>query len=95
MKDEEAFCFTYGDGVADIDITSLIAFHKSHGKLATITAAYPSGRFGALEIESSMVKNFQEKAKGDGGMVNAGFFVLSPAVIDLIDGDETVWEQNH
>ena len=93
VKDEEAFCFTYGDGVADIDITSLVAFHKSHGKLATVTAAYPSGRFGALEIEASMVKNFQEKPKGDGGMVNAGFFVLSPEVIDLIDGDETVWEQ--
>ena len=93
VKDEDAFCFTYGDGVADIDITSLIAFHKSHGKLATVTAAYPSGRFGALEIESSMVKNFREKPKGDGGMVNAGFFVLSPTVIDLIDDDETVWEQ--
>lgn len=93
VKDEETFCFTYGDGVADINITNLIDFHKSHGKLATVTAAYPSGRFGALDIESCMVKSFQEKPKGDGGMVNAGFFVLSPAVIDLIDDDETVWEQ--
>ena len=93
VKDDEAFCFTYGDGVANIDITSLIAFHKAHGKLATVTAAYPSGRFGALDIEAGRVNSFQEKPKGDGGMVNAGFFVLNPAVIDLISNDETVWEQ--
>ena len=93
VKDDEAFCFTYGDGVANIDITSLIAFHKAHGKLATVTAAYPSGRFGALDIEAGKVNSFQEKPKGDGGMVNAGFFVLNPAVIDLISNDETVWEQ--
>lgn len=93
VKDDEAFCFTYGDGVANIDITSLIAFHKAHGKLATVTAAYPSGRFGALDIEAGKVNSFQEKPKGDGDMVNAGFFVLNPAVIDLISNDETIWEQ--
>lgn len=93
VKDDEAFCFTYGDGVADVDITSLIAFHKAHGKLATVTSAYPSGRFGALDIEAGRVNSFQEKPKGDGDMVNAGFFVLNPAVIDLISNDETVWEQ--
>ena len=93
VKDDEAFCFTYGDGVANIDITSLIAFHKAHGKLATVTAAYPSGRFGALDIEAGRVNSFQEKPKGDGDMVNAGFFVLNPAVIDLISDDETIWEQ--
>tara|TARA_X000000950_G_scaffold84957_1_gene106928 strand:- start:14885 stop:15655 length:771 start_codon:yes stop_codon:yes gene_type:complete len=93
VKDDEAFCFTYGDGVANIDITSLIAFHKAHGKLATVTAAYPSGRFGALDIEAGRVNSFQEKPKGDGDMVNAGFFVLNPAVIDLIDDDGTIWEQ--
>ena len=92
VKDEESFCFTYGDGVADLDITSLIRYHRSHGKLATVTAAYPSGRFGALDVDSGRVKTFQEKPKGDGGLVNAGFFVLSPTVIDLIDDDETVWE---
>ncbi len=93
LKDDEAFCFTYGDGVANIDITSLIAFHKAHGKLATLTAAYPSGRFGALDIESGRVNSFKEKPKGDGDMVNAGFFVLNPSVIDFIKDDETVWEQ--
>ncbi len=93
VKDDEAFCFTYGDGVADIDIRSLIDFHKTHGKLATVTAAYPSGRFGALDIESGIVNSFHEKPKGDGDMVNAGFFVLNPAVIDFIADDGTVWEQ--
>jgi glucose-1-phosphate cytidylyltransferase len=89
----EHFCFTYGDGVGDIDISSLIKFHKSHGKLATLTAAFPPGRFGALDIDDIEVTNFQEKPKGDGGRVNGGFFVLSTDVIDLIDGPDCVWEE--
>ncbi len=93
LRGEEAFCFTYGDGVGNVDLSRLISFHKEHGKKATLTAAYPPGRFGALDIEDGRVKSFQEKPKGDGAMINAGFFVLSPDVIDLIDGDESVWEQ--
>jgi glucose-1-phosphate cytidylyltransferase len=92
LSDEEAFCFTYGDGVADIDITQELAFHRSHGKLATIMAVQPPGRFGALGLSGSQVRNFIEKPVGDGGWINAGYFVLSPKVIDLIDGDATVWE---
>ncbi len=91
--DEEAFCFTYGDGVADINISSLIKFHESHGKLATLTATLPPGRFGALNIENNQVKKFEEKPKGDGALINGGYFVLSPKVIDRIESDETVWEQ--
>lgn len=93
LKDEEFFCFTYGDGVGDINITELINFHKSHGKKATLTATYPPGRFGALHIENGSVNCFKEKPKGDGAMINGGFFVLSPKVIDYIDNDLTVWEQ--
>ena len=93
IKDEEAFCFTYGDGVADINITDLINFHKSHGKQATLTATFPPGRFGALNIEDNQVKRFEEKPKGDGALVNGGFFVLSPKVIERISGDLTTWEQ--
>lgn len=93
LADEEAFCMTYGDGVSDVDIESLVSFHKSHGRLATLTATYPPGRFGALDIEDNLVASFKEKPKGDGGMINGGFFVLSPKVLDLIDGDHTVWEQ--
>ena len=93
LKDEEAFCFTYGDGVADIDIKKLVEFHKSHGKLATLTATYPPGRFGALNIEDDMIKRFEEKPRGDGALINGGFFVLSPEVIHRIDGDATIWEQ--
>lgn len=93
LKDEEAFCFTYGDGVSDVNIGALIKFHKEHKKLATLTATFPPGRFGALEIESACVKSFQEKPKGDGAMINGGFFVLHPDVIDLIDNDTTTWEQ--
>ena len=93
LKDEEAFCFTYGDGLADININSLIEFHKSHGKQATLTSAFPPGRFGALDIVDDKVKKFQEKPKGDGALINAGFFVLSPKVIERIDGDDTIWEQ--
>lgn len=93
VKDEEAFCFTYGDGVGDIDITASIAFHRSHGKAATLTATYPPGRFGALEIEQGQVKSFKEKPKGDGAMINGGFFVLSPKVLSQLEDDSTVWEQ--
>ena len=93
VEQEEAFCFTYGDGVGDIDITASINFHKSHKKLATLTATYPPGRFGALDILDGQVKNFKEKPKGDGGMINGGFFVLSPQVLQYITSDTTVWEQ--
>jgi len=93
IKDEEAFCFTYGDGVADININSLIEFHKSHGKQATLTAVYPPGRFGALSIKDNQVQKFEEKPKGDGALINGGYFVLSPKVIERIEGDETTWEQ--
>ena len=93
IKDEEAFCFTYGDGVADINISDLIQFHKKHGKLATLTASFPPGRFGALKIEKNQVTNFEEKPQGDGALINAGYFVLSPKVIERIDNDETIWEQ--
>lgn len=93
IKDEECFCLTYGDGVGDIDINALIKFHLAHGKAATLTATLPPGRFGALEVEGTQVKSFQEKPKGDGGRINGGFFVLNPSVIDLIDDDSCVWEQ--
>ncbi|CAK0756737.1 Glucose-1-phosphate cytidylyltransferase [Gammaproteobacteria bacterium] len=91
--DEEAFCLTYGDGVADINITALLKFHRSHGKQATVTAVQPPGRYGALEIVANgHVKKFTEKPGGDGGLINGGFFVLSPRVLDCIAGDETPWE---
>lgn len=93
LKDEEMFCFTYGDGVADIDIDKLIKFHKAHGKEATLTATFPPGRFGALDIFEGEVRKFQEKPKGDGARINGGFFILSPKVLDRIEGDDTVWEQ--
>lgn len=93
IKDDEAFCFTYGDGLADIDISKLISFHLSHGKEATLTATYPPGRFGALDLDGIIVKDFQEKPMGDGALINGGFFVLSPKVLDRIKDDNTVWEQ--
>ncbi|MEP1488982.1 MAG: glucose-1-phosphate cytidylyltransferase [Algibacter sp.] len=93
LKGEKAFCFTYGDGVADINIKNLIEFHYAHGKDATLTGAYPPGRFGALSIVDNEVRKFEEKPKGDGALINAGYFVLSPKVIDRIDGDATIWEQ--
>jgi glucose-1-phosphate cytidylyltransferase len=93
LKNEPSFCFTYGDGLGDIDITELIKFHNRHGKQATLTATYPPGRFGALEIVDGAVKNFKEKPKGDGAKINGGFFVLNNSVIDLIEGHETVWEK--
>lgn len=92
LKDEEAFCLTYGDGVADVDIAASIAFHKAHGKLATVTAVPPPGRFGSLAREGEAVRGFVEKPHGDGGWINGGFFVLSPKVIDTIAGDSTSWE---
>lgn len=93
VKNEEAFCFTYGDGVSDVDIGKLIEFHRQHGKEATLTATYPPGRFGALDIQSQQVKRFMEKPKGDGALINGGFFVLSPKVLSLIQNDKTTWEQ--
>ena len=93
VEHEESFCFTYGDGVADINISNLIQYHFSHGKKATLTATYPKARFGALEIDSGTIKSFKEKPKGDGGMINGGFFVLNPSVIDLISDDDVIWEQ--
>jgi len=92
IRDEKLFCFTYGDGVADINITDSIAFHRSHDKAATITAVRPPGRYGALQAEGTCVRGFAEKPSGDGGMINGGFFVLSPKVLDEIEGDCTVWE---
>ena len=93
LKNEKAFCFTYGDGLANVDITKLIKFHESHGKLATVTAVQPPGRYGALNRENDLVTSFVEKPKGDGGWINGGFFVLSPKCIDYIDSDNTAWEQ--
>jgi glucose-1-phosphate cytidylyltransferase len=87
------FCFTYGDGVADLDIGALLDFHREHGKIATVTAVQPPGRFGALDVMESSIRGFQEKPRGDNAWINGGFFVLSPDVGDYIDGDATVWEQ--
>lgn len=92
LENEEMFCFTYGDGVGDIDITASIAHHRQQNVLATVTAVAPPGRFGALEIETDRVRSFREKPRGDDGVINGGFFVLSPRVIDLIDGDDCIWE---
>jgi glucose-1-phosphate cytidylyltransferase len=89
---EKSFCFTYGDGVADVDIQSLVRFHESHGKLATVTAVQPPGRYGAIEEEAGLVKGFTEKPRGDGALINGGFFVLSPKCLDLIEGDASSWE---
>jgi glucose-1-phosphate cytidylyltransferase len=91
--DENDFCLTYGDGLCDVDISRVIDFHKEHGALATVTAIQPPGRFGALEVESNLIKGFQEKPEGDGGWINGGFFVLSPKVLDYINDDLTVWEK--
>lgn len=90
----EDFCLTYGDGVSDVDITALVAFHRQHGLKATLTATQPPGRFGALDLEGLSVKRFLEKPVGDGGWINGGFFVLSPSVIELIENDETIWERS-
>ena len=93
IKNEEAFCLTYGDGVSDVNITELIAFHEAQKVKATLTAVIPPGRFGALDLVDNKVNSFREKPKGDGGMINGGFFVLSPKVIEYITGDEILWEQ--
>lgn len=92
LADEDAFCLTYGDGVADVDISASLAFHQSHGKLATVTAVLPPGRFGALARDGEVVRGFIEKPRGEGGWINGGFFVLSPKVIDYIADDATSWE---
>ncbi len=93
LGEDEAFCLTYGDGVSDIDIGASIEFHKRHGKLATVSAVRPLARFGSLDIQAGAVKQFVEKPTTEGGLINGGFFVLSPRVIDYISGDETLWEK--
>jgi glucose-1-phosphate cytidylyltransferase len=90
---QEDFCMTYGDGVGSVDIGAAIDFHRKHGKMATMTAVQPPGRFGALEFDGTNIKSFIEKPQGDGGWINGGFFVLNPKVINLIEGDETLWEK--
>ena len=92
IENEEAFCFTYGDGLSDIDIAKSIEFHFRHGKLATITAVKPPGRYGAIEHQNGLVKGFVEKPRGDGGLINGGFFILSPKVLEFIENDQTSWE---
>ena len=92
LQGEPAFCFTYGDGVSDLDVSASIEFHRQHGKLATVTAVQPPGRYGALQLADTTVSGFVEKPRGDGGLINGGFFVLSPGCLDLIAGDGTTWE---
>jgi glucose-1-phosphate cytidylyltransferase len=93
IKDEKEFFFTYGDGVSDVDITALAAFHRKHGKLVTVTAVQPPGRYGSLDMApDGQVRGFVEKPKGDGGWINGGFFVLSPKVLEYVDNDVTSWE---
>ncbi len=92
VRGEEAFCFTYGDGVSDVDIRATIEFHRSHGRMATVTAVQPPGRYGAISMSGNQVSGFTEKPRGDGGLINGGFFVLSPKCIDLIEGDSVSWE---
>jgi glucose-1-phosphate cytidylyltransferase len=92
VRNEDAFCFTYGDGVSDVDIQALIAFHRAHGRLATVTAVQAPGRYGAIEQVGNEVTGFIEKPRGDGGLINGGFFVLSPKCLDLIDNDDSSWE---
>ena len=94
IKDDDFFCFTYGDGVSNVNIKKTIDFHKEHGKLATLMATFPPGRFGAIDIENDKILDFKEKPKGDGAMVNGGFFILSPKVLDRIKDDSTIWEQD-
>lgn len=93
LAGEDAFCLTYGDGLADIDVAKTIEFHRRNGKLATMSAVQPGGRWGALEMDGDKVIAFREKPAGDGAWVNGGFFVLSPKVVELIEGDQTVWER--
>ena len=89
---DETFCFTYGDGVTDLDISATIAFHRAHGRKATVTAIQPPGRYGSLDVDGSVVRNFQEKPAGDGAWINAGFFVLEPSIFSHIPDDQTSWE---
>ena len=93
VQGDDAFCFTYGDGVSDVDISRSIAFHKQHGKLATVTAVQPPGRYGALQMKGAVVEGFTEKPRGDGGLINGGFFVLSPRCLERIADDNTSWER--
>jgi glucose-1-phosphate cytidylyltransferase len=93
LQNEELFCLTYGDGVSDVDVTKSIDFHRRHGKMATLAATFPPGRFGAIDIVEDRVCSFREKPRGDGARINGGFFVLSPRVIDRISGDMSIWEQ--
>lgn len=93
VADEDAFCMTYGDGLSDVNIEKLIAFHNSHGRLATVTAVPPPSRFGQLQIEENAVTDFSEKPIGEGGLINGGFFVLSPKVGDFLEDDATIWER--
>jgi len=90
---DNTFCFTYGDGVADVDINALVAHHRAQGKQATLTAVQPPGRYGAIGLDGYRVKQFREKPDGDGGWINGGYFVLEPAVLDLLDGDSCIWEE--
>lgn len=92
--DKDDFCFTYGDGVSDVNISELIAFHKAYGTLATLTAVKPPGRFGSMIIDQGRVSSFQEKPRGDGSWINGGFYVLSPEVINYLQGDDTIWERD-
>ena len=91
--DDKPFCFTYGDGLSDVDIGALVDFHRTHGKMATLTATQPPGRFGALALDGTNIRSFHEKPQGDGAWINGGFFILEPNVIDLIHDDATVWEK--
>ncbi len=93
LEDGEPFCCTYGDGLADVDITASVEFHREHGRLATVTAVQPPGRFGALVVDDEVVTGFAEKPRGDGGRINGGFFVLDPDCLNLIDGNTTKWEE--
>lgn len=93
LDNGEPFCFTYGDGIATVDIAAQLAFHKAHGRKATITAVSPPGRFGALEFEDDLVRSFREKPAGDGGLINGGFFVADPSVLDLVETPDTIWER--
>ncbi len=94
VRDEDCFCLTYGDGLSDVDICASIGFHRSHGKIATVTAVQPPGRYGALERDGDAVVKFSEKPRGDGGLINGGFFVLSPKSLEFIEGDHTPWESD-
>ena len=93
LDGDDDFCLTYGDGVSNINITELIMFHKSHGKIATLSSVFPQARFGSLQIEKNQVKKFIEKPRGDGALINGGFFVINKKAVELIGGDSTIWEQ--